>query len=301
MTAREDSASYSANYAAQQQESLARRVAADAENSAWFQAQRRSFPNFNPTSDDLIIFDVGFNDGKDTAFYLKMGFHVVGIDANAVLIEEGLIKFQDAIKAGRLALVTAGLEDGTSLGNMTFWRAQMNAQSSFEKEKACQMWWGGCEPIQIPVRQCQGLWAFGKPHYVKIDIEERHYCCVNALRYIRPALRPDFISWEMHEFAKGQPYPMMDAQLVLNLWRLGYSEVKLVDNGGAEEGTFTGILPEDAVDWSSQSKAWRSTQDLVEAGLPDARKVLDHSDHYHWWDFHMRRATPDSEHEGDQW
>ena len=223
----------------------------------------------------------------------------VGLDANAVLIQDGLEKFKEAVKAGKLALITAGVDEGTNMGNLTFWRAKLNAQSSFEKEKACQSWWGGCEPVDIPVRQCQGLWAFGRPLYVKIDIEERHFCCVNALRSVHPRLRPEFISWEMHEFAKGQPYPMLDAQLVLNLWRMGYSQVKLVANGGNNEGTFSGSLPEDAIDWATQSKDWRSTKNLIESGLPNARQVLDNSDNYGWWDFHMRRTSEDLSHDDD--
>ncbi len=289
--------SFSADIASRQRRLLVQRSAAEIENLAWFEAQKLTFPNFKPSANDQIIFDVGFNDGSDTAHYLKGGFHVVGLDANAALIEDGMERFKDAIAAGKLALVTAGIEEGHTMGNLTFWRAKHNAQSSFEKDKACQEWWGGCEPVQIPVRQCQGMWAFGKPFYVKIDIEERHYCCVNALRYVSPELRPEFISWEMHEFAKGQPYPMMDAQLILNLWRLGYSEVKLIDNGGNNEGTFSGSLPADAIDWTTQSTSWRRTQDLIEGGLPDARKVLEHADHFHWWDFHMRRASPDLDRE----
>jgi hypothetical protein len=35
-----------------------------------------------------LIYDVGMNDGNDTAYYLSRGFRVVAIEANPVLVEQ---------------------------------------------------------------------------------------------------------------------------------------------------------------------------------------------------------------------
>ena len=44
-----------------------------------------------------LIFDIGFNNGDDTAHYLTRGFEVLAVEANPELVEAGRKRFADAI------------------------------------------------------------------------------------------------------------------------------------------------------------------------------------------------------------
>lgn len=54
---------------------------------------------------DDLIYDVGMHTGEDTEFYLRKGFRVVGIEANAQLCEECAHKFSAAIGSGQLQII----------------------------------------------------------------------------------------------------------------------------------------------------------------------------------------------------
>ena len=49
-----------------------------------------------------IIYDVGMNNGDDTAYYLSRGHRVVAIEANPLLAREVAVRFHTEIAAGRL-------------------------------------------------------------------------------------------------------------------------------------------------------------------------------------------------------
>ncbi|KAK9863357.1 hypothetical protein WJX84_009938 [Apatococcus fuscideae] len=156
------------------------------DNWDWFEQQKANFPIFRPTAEDKLVFDVGLYDGADTQWFLQQGFHVVGVDANPKFVQAAKERFAEHVEAGKLVLLNAGLDEESGK-NMTFYVAKYLPHSSFEFEKAC---YTDCQPLDIPVRQCQGLFAFGRPLYLKIDIEERHYVCVQALQYLQPELLP---------------------------------------------------------------------------------------------------------------
>jgi hypothetical protein len=81
--------------------------------------------------------------------------------------------------------------------------------------------------------RCEALWwllpspAAGRLTYLKVDIEERHFECVEAISRVPPSQRPRYVSWEMHEHARGLPYPLLDTQLILTLHGLGYTAIKV--------------------------------------------------------------------------
>ena len=51
--------------------------------------------------DSRVIFDLGTNDGEDTAFYLKRGFNVVALEANPALCERERQRFRNESSQGR--------------------------------------------------------------------------------------------------------------------------------------------------------------------------------------------------------
>src|SRR5439155_903845 len=49
-----------------------------------------------------LVFDVGVNNGEDTAHYLRRGFRVVGVDANPEMVAFCERRFEDDIRTRRL-------------------------------------------------------------------------------------------------------------------------------------------------------------------------------------------------------
>ncbi len=260
----------------------------ETDNWEWFEQQKTHFPQFQPGPEDNIVFDVGLYDGADTEWFLSQGYHVVGLDANPTFVDAAKEKFAAAVDEGKLVLINAGLDDQSGK-NLTFYIADYLPHSSFEFDKAC---YTACQPIVIPVRQCQGLFAFGRPLYFKIDIEERHYTCVQSLLNLLPEQLPKYVSWEMHELALQQPFPLLDTQLILTAWKLGYTAIKVYENKGDDgtsgSGSFSGVMPEQTMDAMTLSTDWRTVQDVLQKGIPDARLLPMNGNSYSWWDFHMK-------------
>ena len=44
-----------------------------------------------------LIFDLGFHNGDDTAYYLERGYRVLGVDANPSVIDAGSKQFERPI------------------------------------------------------------------------------------------------------------------------------------------------------------------------------------------------------------
>jgi hypothetical protein len=61
-----------------------------------------------PESD--LIFDVGANNGDDTAAYLARGFRVIGVDANPILCEDMEKRFASDIRLGRAFIVNKAID-----------------------------------------------------------------------------------------------------------------------------------------------------------------------------------------------
>jgi hypothetical protein len=60
---------------------------------------------------DDLIYDVGMNNGDDTAYYLSLGFRVVSIEANPELIEQAELRFAREIDSGRRTILNIGVAD----------------------------------------------------------------------------------------------------------------------------------------------------------------------------------------------
>jgi hypothetical protein len=56
-----------------------------------------------------LVFDVGMNNGEDSAYYLHLGHSVVGVDANPTLTGECALRFKREIDEGRMRIVNAGV------------------------------------------------------------------------------------------------------------------------------------------------------------------------------------------------
>lgn len=158
------------------------------------------------------VLDLGFNTGQDSHFYLADGYSVIGVDANPDLIAAGRARFADATAKGQLTLVSNGLVGEVAEGKsapekLRFYRSKLRSEwSSFDASWGCRNpnntpvekeVPAHCERIDVPVTTCAGLIErFGKPLYIKIDIEGRDTACLNSLHTLPRESRPTYVSVE---------------------------------------------------------------------------------------------------------
>ena len=163
------------------------------------------------TSD--LIFDVGMNNGDDTAYYLFKGFRVVAIEADPTLVERARERFAEPISQGRLELVNVAI--GPREETAPFWICESKSEwNSFDRRIASRDGLA-CHAIEVRCRRFRGLLEqYGVPYYLKIDIEGHDGYCVADLD---PRDLPRYLSLEMAS--------------VDSLWALrdlGYKSYKLI-------------------------------------------------------------------------
>ena len=168
------------------------------------------------TRDDLI-FDIGFYDGSDTAYYLWRGFNVVAVEANPVLAARGAEYFNEFVASGRLFIVNAAVCDRK--GTLPFFVNRVRPEWSSTQEKAASRGLGA-ERIEVMAITPSVLFAaFGVPHYLKIDIEGEDLCVVESLLKIDH--RPQYVSFEVG--------PRVALAALEKLDLAGYSRFNIVD------------------------------------------------------------------------
>src|SRR4249919_3215564 len=120
--------------------------------------------------DSKVIFDLGMNNGDDTAFYLSRGFNVVALDANPTLCERAQQRFSALIDDGRLTVINAAICDKN--GTATFFVNLDNDHWS-----SLDVGWASRNETryrQVSV-SCLTLSSlideFGPPYYLKVDVE----------------------------------------------------------------------------------------------------------------------------------
>jgi FkbM family methyltransferase len=164
-----------------------------------------------PISD--LIYDVGMNNGDDTAYYLHRGYRVVAVEADPHLVGACERRFANAIRAGRLTLLNCAI--GPTAGRAKFWLCLDRPEwNSFRKEGASRCGYR-IQEIDVEVRSFHSILAeHGVPHYLKADIEGYDIHC---LRGLDRADLPACLSLELEN---------MDEFLAV--WELGYDRFKLV-------------------------------------------------------------------------
>lgn len=168
-----------------------------------------------PTSD--LIYDVGMNNGDDTAYYLHRGYRVVAVEADPHLVEHCRRRFAAAIQQDRLIIVHCAI--GPTPGQARFWRCVEKPEwNSFHRECATRNGYHA-EPIEVEVRDFREiLREHGTPHYLKIDIEGHDIHCLRSLDAVH---LPAYVSCELTHTDE------FDA-----LQSLGFDRFKLVLQGG---------------------------------------------------------------------
>ena len=160
-----------------------------------------------------LIYDVGMNNGDDSAYYLHRGFRVVAVEAVPGLVEAARLRFRASIEAKRMIIENVGIAHRR--GELPFWVCDSHSEwSSFDRSIASR---DGSphHRITVPcVRFDELLQQHGIPYYLKIDIEGNDALCLDALR---PECLPTFISVEA-----------TDTGLLDRLHALGYTKFKCI-------------------------------------------------------------------------
>jgi FkbM family methyltransferase len=160
------------------------------------------------------VFDVGMNNGDDSAHYLSQGYKVIAVEANPILVQRGCARFQREITSGQMVIEPVGVCDHT--GKSTFWiNGERDVFSSFDRVRACR---DGkqCHAVEVECVTLDTLLKkHGLPYYLKLDVEGMEPHCLASLGVTGV---PDYISIEAESL-----------EYLLVLWQLGYRQFKIVD------------------------------------------------------------------------
>ncbi|HEV3411701.1 MAG TPA: FkbM family methyltransferase [Puia sp.] len=186
-----------------------------------------------------LIYDIGANDGVDTAYYLALGCSVVAIEADPVLAGGLRDRFAGEIAGGRVTVVNAAVmaEDRDEVG---FYISKDNTESSLIQSMAER---AGPVTGQIAVKGrslCSLFSEYGLPWYCKIDIEGCDAAAVSGMSGCDR--RPAYISCE----STGQPIGQISqdegllCEVLDALAAQGYRQFKLVDQESLQVLTDSG-------------------------------------------------------------
>jgi FkbM family methyltransferase len=231
--------------------------------------------------DSRVIFDLGMNNGDDTAFYLSKGFDVVALDANPTLCEAAGRRFQSEIKKGRLTIRNAAIWQ--SDGEATFYLNLDNDHWS-----SLDIGWAGREASRVReihvacVTLASLFREFGVPHYLKIDVEGVDQSVLDQLRGADQ--RPLFVSVEDCRFG---------FQYMETLAACGYDGFKLLDQSTVPQMAD----PETGHRFAAGSSGpigndvpggWLSFADMVSVYSTTVRDRAGNrlAPRSHWWDIH---------------
>ena len=173
--------------------------------------------------DGGLVFDLGMNDGSDTAFYLAKGFSVVGVDAAEDLCDLVRDKYQAEIDAGRLSIEHVAVTE--SEGPVTFYPNEKSVWGTTRPEWAERN--GKLSHLSTDTLTVDGvplshlLDKYGVPYYLKIDIEGADLAALSGLRGQSEV--PAFVSIESEKVCWDALVEEFDA-----LSELGYTRFKIV-------------------------------------------------------------------------
>lgn len=121
-------------------------------------------------ADPGLIFDIGANDGTDTAYYLGLGYSVVAVEADPFLADALRARFVAEMAEGRVKVVHAAVMERDA-AEVAFYISRDDTESSLIATMAERSGLAGDE-IGVRGRSlCSLFEEYGLPLYCKIDIE----------------------------------------------------------------------------------------------------------------------------------
>ena len=147
-----------------------------------------------PDHESRVIYDFGANIGLNLPYFLHKADLVVAVEANPDLTIALSQDFSDFISAGRLIIVNACLSPITSEA-VSFYRHKTSSLlSQFPRPSNLSDF----EEIFVPsLSPVDVISAYGKPYYIKIDIEHMDAMILQLI--LGNGITPPFISAECHD------------------------------------------------------------------------------------------------------
>lgn len=159
-----------------------------------------------------LIIDVGMLEGNDSSFYMQKGFDVVGVEADPMIHQSLLARFEGEIGAGRLTLLNRAAADRSSTA-IKLWRHSEPGHSSIvhrsDDPKAS-------EHTVTSIDWTELVAIKGVPYYMKIDIEGAEPLFLSSL--LGTVEIPTYISAELQNF---QPVELF--------YKLGYRRFRMLN------------------------------------------------------------------------
>ena len=235
--------------------------------------------------DSKVIFDLGMNNGDDTAFYLSWGFNVVALEANPALCERAQKRFGEFIDDRRLVVVNAAIwgKNGTAsffvnLDN-DHWSSLDVGWASRNETQYRQ--------VSVPcVTLSRLIDEFGTPYYLKVDVEGVDQSVLEQLK--GRDLLPLYVSVEDCRFG---------FQYMEILAACGYDSFKLLDQSTVCQLTD----PKTGRPFSLGSSGpfghevpgeWRCYRGILELYSTTVRSTEGKrlAPPTHWWDIHCTHS-----------
>jgi FkbM family methyltransferase len=178
-----------------------------------------SWRDFVPQLRGDLVFDVGANNGDDTAYYLFKGYRVLAIEADPSLMAGLRGRFAAEITRGQLQILNIAL--APTRGSAPFWICEgYSLWNSFDRETASRMG-RTARAVDVECWPLRDLLAqYGVPHYLKLSLHgEEHFCLAD----LDPEALPTYVSLEL-------PRHLGHSDEVFSrLLDLGYGASKIID------------------------------------------------------------------------
>ena len=180
-----------------------------------------------------LIYDIGFHKCEDIAFYLFLGYNVIGIDADQKLVNEAKRTYKDEIDSGRLLIEHCAITKNKEV-ETEFFRSANTVWNSTNKEIATRKQLS-CSSDKVRGEPLIDLFQkYGIPYYCKIDIEGNDLCALESLSGLVDL--PLYISVETECLGElDQPNERAILATLTQLYELGYRKFKLIDQVSYKE------------------------------------------------------------------
>jgi len=176
--------------------------------------------------DRQLIYDVGAHRGEDSAYYLALGYRVVGFEANPELAEHCRRRFAREIHEGRFTIVEGAIaaDAGETVSFFQHENSVFGTTGAAWSDRNRGL--GTSRQIEVAaVSFAASLERFGVPYFLKVDIEGADRLCLDELR--EGTGRPRYVSLESEKADFSALVEEFDL-----LAQLGYDRFAVVQQAG---------------------------------------------------------------------
>lgn len=195
-----------------------------------------------------IIYDLGANEGKSIGYYLLKADLVIAVEANSELCSFIKKKYNNEILNNRL-IVENSIVTNKASSFESFYISKIRSYFStyVSEEKRKKQYWNGKlvdkndweEKLVKSINIIELFQKYGKPHYVKIDLENFDQIILNEILN-NDQFKPKFISSECQDievynlFIKSKDYTFFKYVLGASVIQ-DYNDLKFIDLKNEEQ------------------------------------------------------------------